>query len=72
MAFKKGDIVVFKRVYPINVLDIINAKRFYSKYMIVVSTVDHVKPACKVLCANGEINWVAENRLELVTRIDEK
>ena len=33
---------------------------------------NNIKPACKALCANGDINWVSISRLELVNRIDEK
>ena len=60
---QKGDIVCFKRIHKIDISDLI-ARRNYSKYMIVLEIIDHVKPACKVMCANGEVNWVAVSRLE--------
>lgn len=63
MAIKKGDIVCFKKIYSIGIDDLIR-KNTYSKYMIVIDVFDHVKPACKVMCANGEINWVSVSRLE--------
>ena len=72
MSIKKGDIVSFKKIYPINLIDLTNANIFYSKYMIVIEVYNNIKPACKVLCANGDINWVSISRLELVNRIDEK
>ena len=64
---QKNDIVKFKRIHKINLNDLI-ARKKYSKYMIVLSVMPkyHPKPACKVLCANGEINWVAVTRLEKV------
>ena len=67
MAIKIGDIVCFKRVYKIGIDDLIRAKS-YSKYMIVLSIIKTIKgrpaPACKVMCANGDINWVAESQIE--------
>ena len=63
MHIKKGDIVCFKRVYSIGIDDLIRMQTF-SKYMIVLEIIKHIKPACKVMCANGEINWVAVSRLE--------
>ena len=62
MQIKKGDIVCFKRIYTIGIDDLIR-QQTYSKYMIVIEVLNHVKPACKVMCANGEINWVAVARL---------
>ena len=63
----KGDIVKFKRIHRIDLNDLI-ARKNYSKYMIVLAIMPetHPRPACKVLCANGEINWVAVTRLEKV------
>ena len=65
MDIRIGDIVCFKKIYTIGIDDLIRAKN-YSKYMIVVSIINHVKekPACKVMCANGELNWVSLSRLE--------
>tara|TARA_B100000674_G_C37820212_1_gene905407 strand:+ start:650 stop:847 length:198 start_codon:yes stop_codon:yes gene_type:complete len=63
MQIKKGDIVCFKRIYKIGIDDLIRRQTF-SKYMIVLDVINHVKPACKVMCASGEINWVAVSRLE--------
>ena len=63
MQIKKGDIVCFKRVYSIGIGDLVR-KQSFSKYMLVIDIIKHVKPACKVMCANGEINWVAAGRLE--------
>jgi hypothetical protein len=60
-----GDIVCFKRIHKIDLSDLI-ARKNYSKYMIVLEIINHVKPACKVMCANGELNWVAVSRLEKV------
>ena len=60
-----NDIVRFKRVYVIGIDDLISSKN-YSKYMIVLEIINHVTPACKVMCANGEINWVSLGRLEKV------
>ena len=56
MAIKIGDIVAFKKVYRINIDDLISRQN-YSKYMIVVGIYNHIKEktALKVLCANGEI-----------------
>ena len=65
MSIEKGDIVRFKRIYKIGIDDLIR-KRSFSKYMIVISVIDHVKPACKVMCANGEINWVAASQIEKI------
>ena len=61
-----GDIVSFKRVHKIDLNDLI-ARKKYSKYMIVIQVLKGVKPhaACKVMCANGEINWVSVERIEL-------
>jgi hypothetical protein len=63
-----GDIVCFKKIYNISIIDLINRENNYSKYMMVLSTLSHLneKSACKVLCANGEINWVSMERLEKV------
>ena len=65
MDISVGDIVCFKKIYTIGIDELIRAKN-YSKYMIVVAIIDHVKekPACKVMCANGEINWVSMSRLQ--------
>ena len=60
---KVGDLVCFKRIYKIGIDDLIRKKTF-SKYMIVIQVIDHIKPACKVMCANGEVNWVAASQLE--------
>ena len=62
-----NDIVQFRKIYKINIEDLI-ARKNYSKYMIVLEIMNHVKPACKVMCANGEINWVAVSRLEKVIK----
>ena len=65
---KVGSIVQFKRVYKIDLADLV-AKQNYSKFMVVVS-MNHFpkvgKTACRVLCANGEINWVSMERIESV------
>lgn len=63
-----GNIVCFKNVYNINVLDLINRDKHYSKYMMVIAIIDSVKgkSACKVLCANGEINWVLADKLQKI------
>ena len=63
-----GDIVCFKKIYNISIIDLINRENNYSKYMIILLILNHVneKSACKVLCANGEINWVSMERLEKV------
>lgn len=63
---KKGDIVKFKRLYKIGIDDLI-ARKNYSKYMIVIDIIKqtHTVPACKVLCANGDVNWVSIERIEL-------
>ena len=60
-----GDIVKFKRIQKINLSDLI-AKRKYSKYMLVVEVFKNLRPgpACKVLCANGEISWVSLERIQ--------
>ena len=65
MQIKTGDIVCFKRIYTIGLNDLI-ARQNYSKYMIVLDVINHVKPACKVMCANGEVNWVSSERIERV------
>jgi len=67
MAIKIGDIVAFKKVYRINIGDLISRQN-YSKYMIVVGIYNHIKEktALKVLCANGDINWVSSDRLEKI------
>jgi hypothetical protein len=67
MSIKIGDIVSFKRTYTIGIDDLIR-KQTFSKYMIVVDLINHVKPACKVMCANGEINWVAVSRLNKISK----
>jgi len=61
-----GDLVVFKQTCDIDLLDLINRKKNYSKYMMVLSIIDNVKPACKVLCANGDINWVSIRQIEKI------
>lgn len=65
---KSGDIVCFKKIYNISIIDLINRENNYSKYMLVILIIDHLneKSACKVLCSNGEINWVSIERLEKV------
>ena len=65
MNIKIGDIVSFKKVYKIGIDDLIRAKTF-SKYMIVIGIIKSIKnkPACKVMCANGEVNWVAISQIE--------
>ena len=67
MKIVPGDIVSFKKVYTISIEDLISRK-FYTKYMIVISvmSVDSKNTACKVMCGNGEINWVALNRIEKI------
>ena len=45
-------------------IDDLIRRQTFSKYMIVLDVINHVKPACKVMCASGEINWVAVSRLE--------
>ena len=66
---KVGDIVKFKSVRKITLEDLI-ARKDYSKYMLVVEIIRNYentrKPlaACKVLCSNGEVNWVGINCLE--------
>ena len=67
MNIKKGDIVRFKSVYTIGLDDLIRRQTF-SKYMIVVDIIYSFKekPACKVMCASGEINWVAMARLDKI------
>jgi len=75
MLLKRGDIVCFKRVYDITLLDLIkDNNESYSKYMMIIQTVSNYsdKTACQVLCGTGEINWVSSSRLELVFRNDEK
>ena len=68
-SVKIGDIVTFKRIRKINLEDIISRKD-YSKYMLVVEIIEsfkgtkNSKAACKVLCANGEVNWVSINSIE--------
>jgi hypothetical protein len=62
-----NDIVKFKTIYKINLEDLI-ARKNYSKYMIVLEIINHVRPACKVMCSNGEINWVAASRLQKATK----
>lgn len=65
---KTGDIVCFKRIYKIDLNDLVNREKNYSKYMIILQVFDGIKEnkACKVLCANGEINWVASSKLEKI------
>ena len=65
MGIQIGDIVCFKRIYKIGIDDLVRARSF-TKYMIVLSIIKSIKgkPACKVMCANGEINWVAESQIE--------
>ena len=65
---KVGDIVCFKKIYNISIIDLVNREQNYSKFMMVLQIIEHVKgkSACKVLCANGEINWVSGDRLEKV------
>ena len=67
MSIKKGDIVRFKSMYTIGLDDLIRRQTF-SKYMIVIDVIHSVKekPACKVMCTSGEINWVAMTRLDKV------
>lgn len=68
---KIGDIVKFKRIRKINLADMI-ARKKYSKYMLVVDVIKNYKlgiepkTACKVLCANGEVNWVGANSIEII------
>ena len=66
---KVGDIVKFKSVRKITLEDLV-ARKDYSKYMLVVEIIisykdnNYPKAACKVLCANGEVNWVSINSIE--------
>jgi hypothetical protein len=63
-----GDIVCFKNVHKISVLDLINRRNNYSKYMLVIKMFNGIenKDACQVLCANGDVNWVATDKLEKI------
>ena len=67
---KIGDIVTFKKIRKIDISDLI-ARKDYSKYMLVVEIIHNYKDsrrpmaACKVLCANGEVNWVSINSIEI-------
>lgn len=67
MQIKVGDIVCFKTVYKIGIDDLIRAQSF-TKYMLVINIIENIKdkPACKVMCANGEINWVAASQIKKV------
>ena len=68
MTVKKGDLVCFKRVYSVTIEDLAR-KCYYSKYMLVLeiySGIKPTKPACKVLCANGDINWVAVDNIKKI------
>ena len=67
MTFKSGDLVSFKQVYSITIEDLAR-KRKYSKYMLVLDVFSNFKPACKVLCANGDINWVASENIEKISK----
>jgi len=66
---KVGDIVKFRSIRKITLEDLV-ARKNYSKYMLVVEIIINYentrKPlaACKVLCANGEVNWVGINSIE--------
>ena len=66
---KVGDIVKFKSLRRITLEDLA-ARKDYSKYMLVVEIIRNYetsrKPmaACKVLCANGEVNWVSISSIE--------
>ena len=68
-SIRIGDIVKFKKIRKISIEDLI-ARKDYSKYMLVVQIIinykdkNYPKAACKVLCANGEVNWVAINSIE--------
>lgn len=70
LKIKIGDIVEFKKVRKITLEDLV-ARKEYSRYMLVVDIIyKHTELknpliACKVLCANGEINWVSINNIEL-------
>jgi hypothetical protein len=68
---RKGDIVSLKTsgTYPIDLRDLMNLQH-YSKYMLVLEIFSNTKLACKVLCANGEINWVAGDRLNIIERFN--
>ncbi len=63
---KKGSIVKFRKIYKIGIDDLI-ARKHYSKYMIVIDIINqsHTASACKVLCSNGDVNWVSIERIEL-------
>lgn len=67
---KIGDIVEFKKIRKITLEDLV-ARKEYSKYMLVVEIIhnyhDSRRPlsACKVLCANGEVNWVSIDAISL-------
>lgn len=63
---EKGSIVQFKKIYKIGINDLI-ARKHYSKYMIVIDIIkqSNTAPACKVLCASGDVNWVSLERIEL-------
>ena len=62
---EKGDIVKFKRIYKIGIDDLI-ARKNYSKYMVVIDIIEqsNTSSACKVLCSNGDVNWVSIDRIE--------
>lgn len=74
MILKKGDIVCFREIYDITLLDLIKNDNNYSKYMMVIQIVSNFKDkvACQVLSATGELNWVSASKLELVIRNEEK
>ena len=70
MAIEKGDLVRFKKVYSITIEDLAR-KCYYSKYMLVLGIFSNFKPskpACKVLCANGDINWVSADNIEKISK----
>jgi hypothetical protein len=68
MPIEKGDLVRFKKVYSITIEDLARKCR-YSKYMLVIEIFSNFKPsksACKVLCSNGDVNWVASENIEKI------
>jgi hypothetical protein len=69
-----GDIVSFKNRDLENIYDMMSLFR-YSKFMIVVAKIDNeiiknkIVPICKVMSADGSLNWVASKRIKIVSKL---
>ncbi len=70
-----GDIVLFKDLDETELSDLIRSQ-VYGKFMIVIDVIDSkIKKSikvCKVMTASGDINWVAQEKIVTVSKLNER